>query len=351
MVRVAKASLPPQESGEGMGITDSEPWIPTRRTNAQIWVFLAISLPFVLSAVYLFATSGFPAWGGFQTWTIPAAVLLIAYFALELYVVNSRRPRGIRITPANLEVRTLFGGLVKVPRETARITESWPTGFGNLNSPALRAWVSLDPVQFASVQAAAKVPLKTVGEARIQVEESPASQMQRYADSVSRLPIGEAYRVPGFMRTPLGRPVGWACLYFVPFVGALTAFVLWLNASSPGYFGPSWVLWTLIAFMVLLAALIVWFVGVGLTTLGIAIDNEGVTVLDRAIRRGIALRRTLPWDSIRNPRLVTGKQVWIDGDAIGTSLTYDQARTVLLDQRCPLRERLPDELRRAIVSV
>jgi hypothetical protein len=153
---------------------------------------------------------------------------------------------------------------------------------------------------------------------------------------------------PGFRGTPVLRPVAVAGLYFVPVFSLIIAFTIWLNFSQPGYFGPTWAVWPLVAFAIVLVVVMVWFVGVGSTTFGIAVSNEGVVVFDRPLRQGIALKRTIPWAALSGPKLQWGKRVWIDADVIGTYLTLDQARHALTDPRCPLKDRLPSDVSHAL---
>ena len=132
-------------------MTDSEGWIPTQRTNPQIWIFLAISLPFILAGIFLFDGPGGASLGPVPVWAIEDAVIVAIYLTLQLTAVNSRRPRAVRLTPAAIEVRMLFGGVRSLPRESARLRASWPAGFGNLRSPVLTAWVALDPNQYSII--------------------------------------------------------------------------------------------------------------------------------------------------------------------------------------------------------
>jgi len=109
------------------------------------------------------------------------------------------------------------------------------------------------------------------------------------------------FRTAGFLRTPLRRPVLWACLLFVPLMAAVLSFGLWVG-SIDHYLTPV-VEIVLIAFVAPLIAGVVWMVGVGLTSIGVAVEDGGLVVFERVIPRGKALRRVLTWESIRNLRV------------------------------------------------
>lgn len=159
---------------------------------------------------------------------------------------------------------------------------------------------------------------------------------------MTRIPTDEMRATPGFLPTSLRGPVVLASLFLVPGFVVVSALTIWLNYSRPGYFGPSWAVWILISFGALLFGGLVWFAGVGMTTYGISVGEEGITVYDRALHRGVALARTLSWDSLTPPQMQVGGRVWISGDALGTDLSLEEARTVLNDPRCPVRDRLPE---------
>jgi hypothetical protein len=327
---------------------DSLGWIRTQRTNPQPWIFLAVSLLFVLAGDYFLATSGAPTVEGVPTWVIPASAILLTVVAIQLYVFNVRRPRAVRLTATAIEVRTLFGGLIRIPREQARIGESWPAGFGSLKSPNLKAWVALDPNQFSHFRDSESARAPSVHSDRIAADEGPVERLRKLIAATAQVPVHEMRESPGFRGTPVVRPVTEAGLFFVPAFSLIIAFTIWLNFSRPGYFGPAWAVWPLVAFTVVLVVVMVWFVGVGSTTFGIAVSNDGILVFDRPLRRGIALKRTIPWGAVSAPKVQRGRRIWIDADVIGTYLTLDQARLVLTDPRCPLRDRLPSDVSQAI---
>jgi hypothetical protein len=109
----------------------------------------ALSLAFGAAAVYVLANGDFGSTYGIPTWVFPAAVVIAAFAWTQSYVLNVRRPRAIRLTPDAIEVRTLFGGLVRVPREGARVWPSGPSRFGYLRIPTRRTWVVLSPIQLS----------------------------------------------------------------------------------------------------------------------------------------------------------------------------------------------------------
>ncbi len=144
-VDIADNDSPASVGGAG----EAPEWIRTERTSPQTWLVFSVSLAFVLGAVYVLATGGLGVVAGVPAWLIPSVALLAAFWAIQLYVLNVQRPRAIRLTTASIEVRTLFGGLVRVPRDSAIIRPSWPSDFGNLRSPTLPAWVGLSPKQLS----------------------------------------------------------------------------------------------------------------------------------------------------------------------------------------------------------
>ncbi|MCI4321034.1 MAG: transmembrane protein 268 [Thermoplasmata archaeon] len=176
----------------------------------------------------------------------------------------------------------------------------------------------------------------------------PRERIMATLAATKQVPVEEMRAIPGFLPTSLRRSVAIAGAVFVPIMSLVSAYVVWLAVSRPGYFGPAWAVGLLLALAVFLTAGLVWLTGVGMSTLGIAPGDEGVMVFDRPLHRKIALRRTLRWQSLKDPSLENGRRVWLSADLIGTYLTFEQARAVLTDPRCPLRNRLPPDVSRAL---
>jgi hypothetical protein len=151
------------------------------------------------------------------------------------------------------------------------------------------------------------------------------------------IPKTSVAQTPGLIRTSLTGPVLLACLFFVPVLTVAAALGLW-GLSAHHYLTPN-VGAFVVAFVTVLAAGLVWLIGVGMSSIGVVVDDEGVVVFERVIPRGKALRRELTWQSLRNPRVMSGG-VWIDADVPGAYLTRTQARVVLNDSRCPIRDSL-----------
>jgi hypothetical protein len=278
-------------------------WIQTRRTSPQFWILQGISILFVVGADFYWINSGDGSIGPAPVWVILVTGLTAFVAAIGIYVTDIRIPRAVRLTPTCIEIRTRFGRVLRLPRETARLAASWPSSFGNLRSPAVRGWVGLDPDQFSLIRQAAGPDDQSERLRGITLEADPVEHLKAIIASTKRIPVSEMRSSPGFMPTPIARPLGTAVAFFAPFFLLLTALLLWLNTSRPGYFGPNWVVWFLFVGMVLLWTPLIWSVGVGMTSFGIALSEEGVLHFGRPLRGPFALQRTLSWASLREPKL------------------------------------------------
>ena len=155
---------------------------------------------------------------------------------------------------------------------------------------------------------------------------------------------------PGMMRTGLRRPLAQACAFFVPVMALVIGGTAWWEVSQ-GRLAP-WEAGVLAASGCLLTLGLVWFAGVGLTTYGIAVSEKGILVFDRTVKRGRVLRWSMEWGEMREVTTNPGN-IWLavgpSGPGVsGTYLSYEQARAVLTDPRCPLRNHLPADVARRI---
>jgi hypothetical protein len=164
-----------------------------------------------------------------------------------------------------------------------------------------------------------------------------------------RVPVASVDDQPGLIRSRrTASATRWRRLRALPFVAFLVAVLVWQVAV--GHIS----LWLAAA---LGAAFIAGILGMswlaGQTrTYGIATVEDGVFVFDRALDRETALRWTFPWPSMQRIEFMGGA-LWLadkarDGPARGrvraTRLSDEQARAVLSDRRCPLKDRVPPEI-------
>ncbi len=143
---------------------------------------------------------------------------------------------------------------------------------------------------------------------------------------------------PDFSRTVVLSGV-LVAIVFVPLAG-FTVYQLsaWGN--------PAWVVWGTALFEFVLAN-VVWRVVVySELNYGIVLNDEGIDYYARSTRRHKLIRRRLRWKGLHDP--IAGiTNVVVVADGYPMRLSYDQARIVLADGRCPIRGRdIPNIARR-----
>lgn len=176
---------------------------------------------------------------------------------------------------------------------------------------------------------------------------SARERLERTSRATSRTALHEAFSTPGFIPSRLSWPFRIVLgLFAVPLVALLVLDARWAIAQPAVLLG-FWNNGALVGLPFVLVIAVWALLGMGRVTIGIAPTDDGVRLFERPIRQGQARTRTISWASLEaSPANL--RRVWLTGDVLGAYVSYEQARAVLSDARCALRDRLPAELRRTL---
>ncbi len=123
--------------------------------------------------------------------------------------------------------------------------------------------------------------------------------------------------------------------------------VLGFYELSPAYGNPEWVPGVAALLEAALAIFLIQVMAAAALNVGISLQGQGVVYYYTTVRPGIAIRRCIPWDNLHRVA-ARGGSVSVGTGRTPITLTYEQARVVLTDPRCPLRGQVPDAVRRRI---
>lgn len=163
-------------------------------------------------------------------------------------------------------------------------------------------------------------------------------RVRRAYRGAERRPSRELEARPGVIRTPLLRPVLVSGGMFLGVLGVLGGLLVWWQISRGQLSTAGGV--ALVAFALLFGTFLTWMTGVGMTSIGIALTDQGVDVLERSLRPGRGVRRTIPWADVGPLQLNPGG-FYLASEGIGVNVTIEQARAVVADPRYAFRDKLP----------
>ncbi len=180
----------------------------------------------------------------------------------------------------------------------------------------------------------------------------PASKKPE--DAKSRLPYaiaGDAKVVdknsvtePNIFRPKLGRVVLASGLFlwsvFLPIVYYSTYQIL-------SWGEPGWVVVAIVIFEFLLGN-VVWRVLVySSLNYGVVLGEKGIIYYQRSTSRKKLIKRFFEWNDLHDP-VIGVTQVILRANHFPMELSYDQARELFIDERCPLKARPSIEMARKL---
>jgi hypothetical protein len=174
---------------------------------------------------------------------------------------------------------------------------------------------------------------------------TPEEQMRARSARNAPVAISSLRTQQGMMRTSRRLPAAQICGLVVAPLSLFVGGILYWQYSAGSL--PLWQVELFGLFTALLVGGMSWLT-LGLTSYGVAVVEEGILLFDRSISRRIVIRWLMPWAAMGEVKTAPGK-VWLHErpevvGSRGTYLSFEQARAVLTDQRCPLRAKLPAEV-------
>jgi hypothetical protein len=124
-------------------------------------------------------------------------------------------------------------------------------------------------------------------------------------------------------------------------MAVVIGFAIWWSTSHQWF--PEWVDAALVLFGAAVTALLVLLIFLTSTNLGMTIDEGGFVVFERSISRRKAIRREIQWNELRGagfPGSIPSGEILLKTDGPSVSVSYAQARRILLHPCCRLKEKI-----------
>jgi hypothetical protein len=120
-------------------------WVFAERISPQLFIGSGFVFLFILPMIGATLQAGLTP---ISLYEVILMALLVFWVGLTTFVLELRCPKAVRSTPSTLEVKTRFGRVVRIPREKAELSTSWPDRWGSLKRPGRSPAMFLTPRQY-----------------------------------------------------------------------------------------------------------------------------------------------------------------------------------------------------------